>query len=287
MTLCIAKSIVDQGGRFSRTDIAHKFYRWNDLGYLSSHGDVSWDVGIATGIACSMWAEIFVDSSESLPQVDQQVANVQRAIYRSKRLNTTDSQGNGSLMRVAPIGLAFHGDLDKAMRYAREQSDLTHPQSACGDACVIYTRLIVECMNSSLSDVRICKTQLARTVANMDISDQVLRERLQGRCAPDSDNYLEQWSRYSEHDVRSTGWVIDTLDVALWALFTTETFADGAFAVVNLGGDSDTAGAVYGGLAGALYGIDSIPQEWRSGILKPDLVESIFFEFIQAIGAGD
>ena len=76
-------------------------------------------------------------------------------------------------------------------------------------------------------------------------------------------------------DVTSSGWVVDTLECALWAFFKYDTWKDGALAVVNLGGDSDTAGAVYGGLAGSYYGFDAIPGEWVDGMQNKGLIESI------------
>lgn len=62
--------------------------------------------------------------------------------------------------------------------------------------------------------------------------------------------------------VRSSGWVVDTIEVSLWAFFRYNSWEEGALAVVNLGGDSDTAGAIYGALAGVFYGFEAIPQRW-------------------------
>lgn len=68
---------------------------------------------------------------------------------------------------------------------------------------------------------------------------------------------------------------MDTLEAALWGFFTTDGFREGALKVVNLGGDADTVGAVYGGLAGAFYGIDCVPGEWMDGLVRRDLVEGV------------
>lgn len=75
--------------------------------------------------------------------------------------------------------------------------------------------------------------------------------------------------------MKSSGWVIDTLECALWAFFKYDTWKDGALAVVNLGGDSDTVGAVYGGLAGSFYGFDSIPSDWTRGMQNRCFIGSI------------
>lgn len=73
--------------------------------------------------------------------------------------------------------------------------------------------------------------------------------------------------------VRGSGYVIHTLEAALWAFHKTDNFRDGALAVVNLGEDADTTGAVYGQLAGAYYGADGIPAEWRAKLAMRDLIE--------------
>lgn len=86
---------------------------------------------------------------------------------------------------------------------------------------------------------------------------------------------IDDWKTKLPEDITSSGWVIDTLECALWAFFKFDTWKDGALAVVNRGEDSDTAGAVYGGLAGAFYGFDSIPIEWVDGMQKKELIGEI------------
>ena len=75
--------------------------------------------------------------------------------------------------------------------------------------------------------------------------------------------------------MKSSGWVVDTLEVALWGFFKYDSWMEGALAVVNLGGDADTAGAVYGALAGAFYGFEGLPVECVEGMQMKDLIESI------------
>lgn len=86
---------------------------------------------------------------------------------------------------------------------------------------------------------------------------------------------INDWKVKAPSDITSSGWVVDTLECALWAFFKYDTWKEGALAVVNLGGDSDTAGAVYGGLAGAFYGFDDIPGEWVDGMQNKGFIESI------------
>lgn len=85
--------------------------------------------------------------------------------------------------------------------------------------------------------------------------------------------------------MKSSGWVVDTLEVALWGLFKYESWEEGALAVVNLGGDSDTAGAVYGGLAGVMYGYESIPGRWVRGMQNGSFIRDVAGEFAALISS--
>ena len=78
-----------------------------------------------------------------------------------------------------------------------------------------------------------------------------------------------------EDQIKSTGYVIHTLEAALWCFHTTNTFEEGAIKAVNLGDDADTSGAVYGQLAGAYYGFDAIPSRWLDKIVLSDIIIDI------------
>ncbi|MDE0701433.1 MAG: ADP-ribosylglycohydrolase family protein, partial [Acidimicrobiaceae bacterium] len=74
-------------------------------------------------------------------------------------------------------------------------------------------------------------------------------------------------------EIRGTGYVVDTLEAVLWAFFHTEDFREGALKVVNLGQDADTTGAIFGQIAGAHYGVESIPAQWRQRLtMSADIV---------------
>ena len=75
--------------------------------------------------------------------------------------------------------------------------------------------------------------------------------------------------------IKSTGYVVDTLEAAVWCLMTTDNYKDCVLKAVNLGDDTDTVAAIAGGLAGALYGYDSIPEEWRNTLIKREYIEEL------------
>lgn len=94
---------------------------------------------------------------------------------------------------------------------------------------------------------------------------------------------VSDWASKTDADIRSSGWVIDTLECAMWAFYKFETWADGALAVVNLGEDSDSAGAVYGALAGVFYGVEAIPQRWLDAMQNADLIREIAEKFAETV----
>ena len=83
------------------------------------------------------------------------------------------------------------------------------------------------------------------------------------------------FERREPPEIRGTGYVVQSLEAALWALHRRGSFRDGALAAVNLGDDADTTGAVYGQLAGACYGAEAIPAEWRERLALRGLIERL------------
>lgn len=166
-------------------------------------------------------------------------------------------------MRVAPIGLVYFRDLDLALSKAALSSDATHPYPTCAECCVIYTRAIVSAVNGST------KEALSAEIASTKLKDPKLSQRLSRYRG------IEDWEARDEEDIKSSGYVISTLEASLWAFFTTKTFHDGALKVVNLGDDADTVGAVFGGIAGAYYGFEGIPEKWVEGLQRKEVVAEI------------
>ena len=84
-----------------------------------------------------------------------------------------------------------------------------------------------------------------------------------------------------EDEVNSTGFVIDALEAALWSFYHTDTFAEGLLKAVNLGGDADTVGAIYGQLAGAYYSLEAIPATLIQGLAWNEKISAICNELIK------
>jgi ADP-ribosylglycohydrolase len=91
---------------------------------------------------------------------------------------------------------------------------------------------------------------------------------------------MTEFAEISKDEIRSSGYVVDSLEAAVWSLITTDSFEDGLLRAVNLGDDADTVGAIAGGLAGLYYGYNSIPKEWRNALIKKDEL----LEICEAVG---
>jgi len=151
-------------------------------------------------------------------------------------LRRTERAGNGGIMRLAPAAIFAFGcglSAEEAGILARRQSDLTHPNDECSAAAEAMGILLLRLMRGEATAA--------------DAADGTLRER--GRAS-----------------IRSTGYVVDTLEAARWAVGRTESFRDAVLLAVNLGDDADTVGAVAGQLAGAAYGASGIPREWLDAL---------------------
>lgn len=168
------------------------------------------------------------------------------AIEQGRGCDGERSNGNGSLMRIAPLALTTASDDE-----IRDASAVTHAHVISKEACVAFVHILREVLRG-----------------------EALATAIEGNI-PDDPRFgfmhdIESWSR---DDVRSTGYVIDTLGAALWCALNTDDYASCVLAAVNLGDDSDTIACVAGALAGAMYGYGSIPREWIEQLRGKDVIE--------------
>ena len=172
------------------------------------------------------------------------------AIKRGSLANGEESsQGNGSIMRFAPSYLigkwADERGLQSASVVMHEVSDLTH--------------------------------RSARVRKVVDRFSAILDEHLAGRRTTAVSTYA------TRDEVNNSGWAVSTLEAALWAFNTTASFEDGLVAAVNLGGDADSIGAVYGQVAGAYYGFNAIPGRWVKAIKTWTMVDKLIEDFLAVV----
>jgi ADP-ribosylglycohydrolase len=240
MALCLAESLVTKQG-FDPVHQLETYCRWYRHGHLSVKGRC-FDIGITTSSALNR----FVQNPQPYPGS-----------------TSGNSAGNGSLMRLAPAPLAFASDPAKAIDAAGESSRTTHGAPECVEACRYFAGLLLAAIGG-LSKKDILGNNYEPATAHF------LRDPLTGKVAQVASG---SFAMNEPPQIRGSGYVVHTLEAALWAFHETDNFRDGALAVVNLGEDADTTGAVYGQIAGAHYGAEGIPAEWRAKLAMRELIE--------------
>ncbi len=231
MALCLATSLVECGG-FDPMDQMQRYLRWVGQGYLSSTG-TCFDFGRTVARALAKFIRYHDPYSGS---------------------TDPDTAGNGSLMRLAPVPMYFAGDAAAAIDRAADSSRTTHAAHEAVDACRYYASLLVGALRGENKD-----TLLSPRYCPLDGLWE--RDPLVLGIARVADG---SFKRLDPPDIKGTGYVVDALEAALWAFHHSDDFRDGALLAVNLGDDADTTGAIYGQLAGAHYGAETIPATWRT-----------------------
>lgn len=257
LTLCLAESLLKG---FDLRDQAEKFVAWLDEGYLSAR-DHAFDVGMQT--------------AESLTKV--------RSILQSGRyieLDSLDSDadewsnGNGSLMRILPLLVFIKGkDLNEQFDLIRKASALTHPHTRSALCCFLYLKMAEYIVNET---DKYTAFQSARK------DTQNLMEYL--NCADSEFKALTRLlysdlAKLPEEEIDSGGYVVSSLEASIWCLLNTDSIRDTVLRAVNLGDDTDTTGAITGGLAALLYGVGSIPPNWIAQLKKPELFEDLISRY--------
>jgi ADP-ribosyl-[dinitrogen reductase] hydrolase len=235
MALCLAVSLIERRG-FDPDDQMQRYVRWWRDGYLSSTGKC-FDIGHTTADALYRYQQ----TGDPMAGSDD-----------------PHSAGNGCLMRLAPIPMAYYADIEVAERYAAESSRTTHGAAECLDACRLFARILVRALEGQLRDA-----VLLGDAATFEGSRQVVAiARGEYRDKPES-------------ALRGSGYVVESLEAALWAFATTESFADAILRSANLGDDADTTAAICGQVAGAYYGEIGIPAPWLEKLAMRETITGL------------
>jgi ADP-ribosyl-[dinitrogen reductase] hydrolase len=242
MALCLAESFVQCNG-FDAQDQMHRYTRWWKERHLSSNGRC-FDIGSTVRAAL----QEFVRTGNPFA-------------------GPTDprSAGNGSLMRLAPVALFFAGDPEKAVYMCSESSRTTHGALACLDACRYFGGLIVGAIQGASKE---------ELIAQRYAPSEHLWERMP-LCPEIDEIACGSFKRKEPPEIVGSGYVVRSLEAALWAFSRSSTFKEGCLLAVNLGNDADTTGAIYGQLAGAYYGVSGIPTKWLECLAHGDLIERL------------
>lgn len=252
MTLATLEWLGEMGDKEANYDLLmDKFSDWLLHGAYTPYGQ-TFDCGIATSRAVMNYA--------------RGMAALECG-GKSERDN-----GNGSLMRILPAALWCKEELEPEFIY--KLSSLTHAHLRSKMACYMYANLIVEILNSNEEE----KKELVEHA--LMTCKKHFESAMDDATAHEMDIYARLWdvdafAVLKENEIRSSGYVVDTLEAAIWCFLQTDNYKDCVLKAVNLGEDTDTVGAVAGGLAGAFYGLDAIPEDWIKVLPKLEWICSL------------
>jgi len=256
MALATLDSIREKGD-VDYPDIMERFVRWLFEGEYTPAG-VAFDQGITCEEAISDYRR--------------------RKDYRTCGKTGEWANGNGALMRIMPACLYAYEktsneewDVKQALECVHKVAALTHNHLRSNMACGIYyfmTKHIIE-GSGSLTERLQSGVDDAMDFYHEDLMNYVEMAHYTRLFS------LDEFAESPEDTIKSTGYVVDSLEAAVWGLITTDTMEACLLKVVNLGGDTDTIGAIAGGLAGLFYGYDSVPEEWRKQIIKEKEIISL------------
>ena len=239
MALCLAESLTTCG-EFDARDQMQRYVRWWQEGHLSSNGRC-FDIGSTVQAALRR----FLDDDEPYA-------------------GSTDPQaaGNGSLMRLAPVPLFFAAEPRQAVAISGQSSRTTHGTETCIDACRYFGGLIVGAVRGESKE--------ALLSAQYTPADRLWDE--QPLCAEVAEVASGSFKRRKPPAIEGSGYVVKALEAALWAFSQSESYEAGCLLAVNLGDDADTMAAIYGQIAGAYYGLEGVPERWRTRIAHAQLI---------------
>ncbi len=246
LTFCLSEALT-QG--YDLNTIGQNFVNWYFRDHWTAREEV-FDVGRGTGEA---------------------IVRLFRGIQPERSGDTAESSnGNGSLMRILPMVFWLQPKpLPERFEITRQVSSITHGHIRSVIACFYYlefARQILE--DREKSDIyrdlqKVVSGHLSALL--LDPAEVVVFDRL----------LKYDISRLTETEISSGGYVIDTLEAAIWCLLTTGSYSEAVLRAVNLGSDTDTTAAVTGGLAGLLYGYDAIPESWTGRIARKKDIENL------------
>ena len=246
LAFCLAEALTQE---FSLVNIGDNFVAWLNKNYWTARGNV-FDVGIGTSQAISRLEE------GGKPEL-------------AGGMDVLDN-GNGSLMRILPL-LIYIKDKQLADRYqiTKLVSSITHRHIRSVIACFYYlefARKITEGID---------KFQIYKTL-QIEITDYLNSLSINKDEIKLFDRLLKgNIFELTDKEILSSGYVLHTLEASIWCLLTTDDYKTATLRAVNLGDDTDTTGAVTGGLAGLLYGFESIPANWIEQIARKKDIDNL------------
>ena len=241
LMLCLAESMREG---LDTNNLSQKFIAWKNDNLWTPHGWV-FDIGIGTRIAIERLENgMTPELAGGFDEMDN---------------------GNGSLMRILPLVLHIKDlNIDERYEWTKKISSITHAHVRSVMACFYYLEFAKKIIEGK-----------DKFQAYNELQSELTQYFEQRKINPIEINkfhrlLIEDISKVEEDNIKSSGYVIDTLEAAIWCVLTTNNYKDAVLKAVNLGHDTDTTGAVTGGLAALIYGMDNIPKEWINTLARKD-----------------
>jgi ADP-ribosyl-[dinitrogen reductase] hydrolase len=235
MALCLAASLVGRGG-FDAADQMQRYCRWMDEGYLSATGEC-FDIGMTVSAALRRFQATGEPFSGS---------------------THPRTAGNGCLMRLAPVPMFYFGDREAAIEHAGHSARTTHGSQECVEACRLFGAMLWLALSGA------GKENILLGHGIIDLQSQRLASIAVG-----------DYRKFDATAIGGNGYVVDSLEAALWCFAGTSTFEEAILCAANLGDDADTTAAICGQLAGAFYGATAIPEHWRSQLAMAGMIREL------------
>ncbi|CAF1341467.1 unnamed protein product [Rotaria sp. Silwood1] len=267
MALCLANSLI-ACGNFVPYDQLVRYKWWYRYGYMSSTGHC-FDIGAATKNAIQEFEKRQRKFAKywniSYEEMDNTLSS---ELLQAFDVNCSKEgvAGNGALMRLAPVPLFFYRIPEKAVEYSGESGRITHGDDKAYDACRYYGALIVAALRGALKD------ELISDKFYEDHKQWFGKKPLHTDILKIAQGSYKKSGGYNE-GIRGKGYVVSALEAALWAFWSdNNSFEKGALKAVNLGDDTDTTAAIYGQLAGAVYGYQNLPNKWCKRVYAKNFI---------------
>lgn len=255
LTLCLAESLCNG---FDLKNMTLKFFKWYNQEIWTPYGSV-FDIGIATS---------------------QAIHRIGKGTTPTLCGGTTEfDNGNGSLMRILPL-LFYIKDfpIEKRFETVKKVSSITHGHIRSVIACFIYLEFALEILkrNDKWEAYRTMQKTVREFLDYNPICSQDEMDKFHRILELKVNGYdIASLHSSTEQEVRSGGYVVHSLEASLWCFLNSENYSEAVLKAVNLGEDTDTTGAITGGIAGIYYGFESIPKEWIDVLARKKDIEKL------------
>lgn len=253
LTLCLAENIMEKG---NIEDLMSKFVRYQENGYWTPYGKM-FDIGRTTVEAITKF------KAGVLPEICGG--------------NTEYDNGNGAIMRIAPLAFMFYNEFDfmKKAEIIKRYTEITHAHPRAIVGSIIYIEFLLRLYHNNSFEDSIYQIQKLFN-ENYDKNHIYCKELTHYKRI-----FSENFFSTPEEEIQSDGYVVHTLEAAIWCLGNTSSFKEAILKAVNLGGDTDTIASITGSLAGMYYKMEGIPDEWLEKIARKQDVDQLIYDFFQ------